>query len=376
MKILIVMSGYFPGKKYGGPPVSVDNFCKLMNKYECCIVTHNHDMGDNIPYEGITRGWNNRENYQVKYLNDNEYNKVEFEKILKEIEPTIIYLQGIFQECVYPCLQLAKKYNINVILAPRGELCGGALSIKKYKKVPYICFLLLSGLLKGLDFHSTSYEESNAIHNFLKIPNHKIHFLNNIPSIPSKEYHYQEKNPGNAKFVFLSRIHPKKNLLRAIQYFEGVIGNVLFDIYGPIEDETYWKKCQESIGRLPSNIKVQYGGLVDHDQVHKIFCEHDVFLFPTLSENYGHVIVEALIVGCPVIISNQTPWNGVNDAGAGWSLPLDEGEAFKCAIRSIIAYNDKELQTIRRQASSYIKKCLKLDEIKKMYYSVFEHLKD
>lgn len=30
MKILIVMGGFFPGQKYGGPPVSVDIFCSLL----------------------------------------------------------------------------------------------------------------------------------------------------------------------------------------------------------------------------------------------------------------------------------------------------------------------------------------------------------
>ena len=43
MRILIIMGGFFPGKKYGGPPVSVDNFCTLMNE-ECFIVTTNHDL--------------------------------------------------------------------------------------------------------------------------------------------------------------------------------------------------------------------------------------------------------------------------------------------------------------------------------------------
>ena len=39
MKILIIAEGYFPGKKYGGPPVSVKNFCQLMSEYNFNIVT-------------------------------------------------------------------------------------------------------------------------------------------------------------------------------------------------------------------------------------------------------------------------------------------------------------------------------------------------
>jgi len=45
MKVLIIMGGFFPGQKFGGPPVSVDNFCSLLkDECDCFIVTSNHDM--------------------------------------------------------------------------------------------------------------------------------------------------------------------------------------------------------------------------------------------------------------------------------------------------------------------------------------------
>ena len=51
------MEGFFPGKKYGGPPVSVLNFCRLMKEYSCYIVTKNHDLGETVPYL-VNNGWN------------------------------------------------------------------------------------------------------------------------------------------------------------------------------------------------------------------------------------------------------------------------------------------------------------------------------
>lgn len=74
MKILIVMGGFFPGKKYDGPPVSIDNFCTLMKEYQCYIVTHDHDLFESVRYSNITQGWNKRENCKVIYLNDKQYN--------------------------------------------------------------------------------------------------------------------------------------------------------------------------------------------------------------------------------------------------------------------------------------------------------------
>ena len=126
MRILIVMTGFFPGQKFGGPPVSVDNFCSLMDEHDCYIVTRNHDMGDTEPYSNIEPGWNTRNNCKVMYLSDKEYCYKNYEAVINEIHPDIIYLQGLFQNCIIPCLFLAKRYQIPVLLAPRGELCAGA----------------------------------------------------------------------------------------------------------------------------------------------------------------------------------------------------------------------------------------------------------
>lgn len=77
MKILIVMGGFFPGQKYGGPPVSVNNFCSLFREDECYIVTKNHDKDESVPYEGIDSGiWTKRDNCYVKYVSDESYKKI------------------------------------------------------------------------------------------------------------------------------------------------------------------------------------------------------------------------------------------------------------------------------------------------------------
>ena len=367
MKILIVIGGYFPGKKCGGPPVSVDNFCSLMKDYDCYIVTVNHDLFETKPYDNIHEGWNDRGNCKVLYLSDEDYKSRTFEKVIKEINPDLLYLQGVFQSCVFPCLHLAKKHSIKVLLAPRGELCEGAFNIKRYKKEPYVKLIRMSGLVKKIHWQSTSGEETEAILRLMKASDNQIHRLDNVPSVPKREYPRREKNAGEGRFVFLSRIHPKKNLLFAIQLFKEIEGKVQFDIYGPIEDEDYWKQCQEEIKRLPENVKVEYKGLVGHDDVHEVFSQYDAFVFPTLSENYGHVIAESLIVGTPVIISDQTPWRGLEEAGAGWVISLSDVAMFKKAILHIIEMDKSDFLEMNGKVSQFISQKLNIQELKEQY---------
>jgi len=371
MKILIVMGGFLPGKKFGGPPVSVDNFCSLMKgEADCYIVTHNHDMGEKNSYINIKPGWNDRGNAMVTYLSDEEYNYATFLKVAREIRPDYIYLQGLFQESIFPCLRIANKLGIKVVLAPRGELCAGAFK-KKYKKIPYIVLLRLIGLLRNVTFQSTSDEETQAISKYLGASSKRIHLLTNIPSIPHNFPVHRTKEAGDGHLVFVSRILWKKNLLNAICYFKEVKGKVLFDIYGPKEDEDYWKKCEDAINDLPPNISVNYKGVLSHDEIHKVFGQYDAFLFPTLSENYGHVIVEALVAGCIPIISDQTPWSDINEANAGWALSLSDDKKFITAIQEVVDMKDLDLQDKRKAIASYLEDKLRLNELKQRYLTVF-----
>lgn len=372
MKILIVMTGFFPGQKFGGPPVSVNNFCSLMNGHDCYIVTRNHDLGENNkPYTNIESGWNSRENCKVLYLTDKEYGYKQFGKIISELKPDIIYLQGLFQNCIIPCLILAKKHKIPVLLAPRGELCKGAFK-KKYKKIPYILFLKMFGLINSTNFQSTSEEETEAIKKHLNIDSSRIWSLPNIPSIPNREYSHNRKEAGTARFIFLSRIVPKKNLDLALEFIANSKGNVEYDIFGSNEDETYWQKCKAIIQRLPSNIKVSYKGNIAHEKVQMTYARYDALLFPTKSENFGHAIVEALSVGCPVIISDQTPWIDLQEFDAGWSIELSNKNEFVKAIQCIIDNDEIAQDSMRKAAMHYFAIKMKLTELKKKYNTALE----
>lgn len=372
MKILIIMAGFFPGRKFGGPPVSVNNFCNLMcDIADCYIVTCNHDLGEKKPYHNIKEGWNSYENIKVMYVSDPEYRYATFLRVARELKPDYIYLQGLFQKCILPCLLIAKKECIKVVLAPRGELCTGAFN-KKYKKLPYIWFLRIVGLLTHTQFQSTSDDETENIIHYLGTTHDRIHLLTNVPSIPHNLPAPNRKEAGVGRFIFVSRIVSKKNLLSAIQCFNGIKGRVVFDIYGPKEDENYWQKCEQAINVLPKNVVVTYKGILSHNEVHSTFCQYDAFIFPTFSENYGHVIAEALASGCIPIISNQTPWSDINKIGIGWALPLNNPDGFKKAIQTIIDMDNKSIELARLKIENYLSSKLRLNELKTLYHSVFK----
>jgi glycosyltransferase involved in cell wall biosynthesis len=44
----------------------------------------------------------------------------------------------------------------------------------------------------------------------------------------------------------------------------------------------------------------------------------DIFVLPTLNENFGITVAEALAAGTPVIATKGSPWSGLEAEGCGW----------------------------------------------------------
>jgi glycosyltransferase involved in cell wall biosynthesis len=164
------------------------------------------------------------------------------------------------------------------------------------------------------------------------------------------------KKPGQLRALFLSRVARKKNLSGALRMLRDVSGDVSFNIYGPLEDPGYWEECQDLIATLPTNIQVQYQGQIEHERIGEVFAEHDLFLFPTLGENYGHVICEALGSGCPVLISDQTPWRNLETDGVGWDFPHEETDRFRSVLQQCVDADDKWCAALSRRAMQYAAK--------------------
>ena len=90
---------------------------------------------------------------------------------------------------------------------------------------------------------------------------------------------------------------------------------------------------------------------------------NDIFLFPTLGENYGHVIFEALSVGCIPIISDQTPWIEIKEKKAGFVLSLNNMNSFVNAVETVARMEAKERERMARKcveiAYEKVEKCKK-----------------
>ena len=102
--------------------------------------------------------------------------------------------------------------------------------------------------------------------------------------------------------------------------------------------------------------------------------EHDLFFLPTLGENFGHVILEALYAGCPVLISDQTPWRDLEEKGIGWDLALSKPEMFQDVLQRCVDMNNEEYVKWSERAWEYGLQVTKDDKVveknRRLFYKV------
>lgn len=357
-KVLILNGQYLPGFKGGGPIQSCVNMVEnLSDKYNFSILCADRDYKAEQQYYNVAvNQWNQVGSAKVFYMSPEMQSLKGFEKILNETEYDILYLNGFFSPIytIRPLVlrRLGKLKKTKIILTPRGDFTGGCEN-KKMKKYTFIYLAKAVGLYSNLLWHATSEIEANDIKE--KFPRAKISTVPNLPAKYVPKERIMPKKAGELRLVFVSRIFPKKNLKYALEILKLIkTGNVVFDIYGPMEDTAYWTECETVIAELPSNVKVSYCGEVEHKQIPHIFEKYHVFFFPTLGENYGHVIVEAMMNNCLCLLSKGvTPWDDYSLCG-NLVCPLDQRADFEHAVNELIMMDDNEFAEHVRLNNQYI----------------------
>lgn len=348
-RILIFIDWYLPGYKAGGPIRSVAAIVdQLRAEFDFSIVTSDRDFGSAESYSAVVKGeWTKApDGTRIYYCPSGENLKTHIGKILREEQFDLVYLNSLFSVnfTLLPLRMLRKlRLKKKIILAPRGMLGAGALGIKPVRKKVFLAVSKITGLYSSIVWHASSEQEEKEIRSVFGEKANVIVAMN-LSRPELHDFSSREKKKDEVNLFFLSRISPKKNLLGALQMLSAVpSGNTIhFTIFGPVEDPEYWKQCQDFIGKMPSGIQVHYGGELAHDQLGNALQNQHALLLPTLHENFGHVIFESFANSCPVLISDQTPWQNLEEQSAGWVFPLEKTALFTAKIAELASMNADE----------------------------------
>lgn len=379
-KILVLSEYYLPACKAGGALRTIVNTVEILGgEFEFLILTRDRDLLDEKPYPDVSRGcWQDIGLGKVYYI-PSENTAAEVERLIRETPHDLLMMNSFFSPTftIKP-LWLRRRGRIPrraTVVCPRGELADSALAIKSLKKKLYLKLARIFGLWRGVEFLASSEIERADIIEALD-KNCSVAVCPDPVMLPSPEVAAQrpQKQSGRCRLLFLSRICPVKNLLGALSILKKVqpgSGEIVFDIFGPIEDDAYWAKCKEEMNSLPEGVRAEYHGLARSEEVFEIMSRYDLLFLPTHGENFGHVIIEALLVGCPVLISDQTSWNGLEECGAGWAFPLGREDMFRRSIEKVQAMDEAQRCHAAHAAIDYAAAVVKRNDPAGLLQAVF-----
>lgn len=344
-RVLAFIDWYAPGYKAGGPVRSMMNLVEhLRGRIDFHIVTRNTDYTEDTPYPGIVPDrWTVLSGGEkVWYASAAGMGRRAWKQILRQEAWDSIYINGLYSWPfnILP-LWLSRNGKVRRVVAVRGMLASGAMQQSTTKKLLFLSLARMFDLYRNVRFQATNAEEAKDVKTYVD----RFAEVSIVPNLPGKapeDPHPIIKEQGSASLASVARISPEKNTLFALECLKQVKRQVEYDLYGPVYDEPYWTKCQAAIADLPDHVQVNYHGPVPPQEVPGILARHHLLFMPSAGENFGHTMLEALTAGRPLLISDRTPWCGLEADVAGWDLPLDRPGEFARMIDRLVAMDQRE----------------------------------
>ncbi len=316
LKILHYIPVYAPAWKYGGPILSTSQLCEELVKlgHDVEVFTTNCGQDESLINKNLTI---KRNGVKVTYF-DYQYFLGIHSKDLRETinyrirEFDLVHISGIWQPSSYYVASSAKKNRIPYVISTRGALGPYSWRRNSAKKIFYYLLREKFNIKNSSMIHYTTSQEKNECV-WLNLQNKSCV----IPNGLDLNFWKYDKNKGTLwrnsnkinedEFVFLNvgRLHHKKGLDILPKCFNKLKGKPWKLVFIGNEDDNtksnIIKKCKSfdilrNIIFLPSTTPSELIGA---------YSGANLFLLPSLHENFGNVVVESMACGCPVLISNK-----------------------------------------------------------------------
>lgn len=322
---------YKPAYIYGGPIQSIAYLAESQHLHENIIMvlttTANGDNELEIPGNAVGEDGGVAIHYFSRIgLKSAFFAPQLLWTLLKSIQKgNIVHVHTWWNLTAILSIWICRIKGIKPVFSPRGMLSPYSFSSGKIRGKQLFQRLLGNYLLKGTILHATSLLEAEECRKL--IPNWPGFVLPNILDLP-KSLPERSINTGKTplKFIFLSRIHPKKGLELLFEALSSNDVAWILNIAGDGE-EAYIESLKALAVRLGVAPKIHWLGWIDGTAKFELLAQQDLLILTSYNENFANVIIESLAVGTPVLISDQVGlWDYVHNNNLGWITKLDARE--------------------------------------------------
>lgn len=268
--------------------------------------------------------------------------------------PDIIHDHGIWLPAHHKIAKLAQRLAVPRVVSPRGMLEPWCLQHHGFRK--RVAWLLYQrrDLASSTSLHATSQSEAQQ---FRRLGfTQPITLLPNGVGLPDVAVTERAQQPAYDKreILFLSRIHPVKGLLNLVAAWKNCVHeNWRLRIVGD-DEGGHRQAVADAISSLELNDSVQVEAAVHSSEKWSLLQRADVVILPSVSENFGIVVAEALAVGTPAITTTGTPWQQLTGMRCGWYVdPSVEG--LSSALQSAMSCSREQLHEMGARGQQWVR---------------------
>ena len=345
MKILFFISSL--SLKSGGPSRSVPMMAKGLAGVgvEVTLMTNYSDDMNTHALEGTSVNL---------YVLEGKFSKDDIEAYMVKESFDIVQLQSLWSLDYHKLAQICRKHHIPYLITPRGMLEPWSLQQKAIKKKLAMLLYQKNDLNKAACIYTTAQMEAQNVHNLgIKTPCSVIPNGIETDGYPCR----MSGDIVKKQILFLSRIHVKKGIELLIDAWKVLVADFpdwKIKIVGNGEEE-YILSLKEKISKSGLQESIEILPPVFGQAKIDLYQSSALFVLPSYSENFGMVIAEAMSCGIPVITSEFTPWDFLNEEKAGWCIKLDQN-TLEITIREALTMSNVDLYEMGQNAAKLVRK--------------------
>lgn len=354
LRVAQVIAGLDP--VYGGPSYSVPRLCEALAAAGAetmlfSVASEARGKGDAYDrgYRDCRFGWDYARIPVLRGLR----NSRGLSRALQEaaLSADVIHNHGLWLMPNVRAGSAAAGGRTPLIISPRGMLAPAALAFSRLKKRAFWALLQGPATRGAACIHATSDQEYEEIRSFgLANPVAVIPNGIDLPEAPGRRM-----PPAPRVVLSLGRVHPKKGLARLVRAWSKVEASCpdwRLKIAGPPEagHDHELRVLAMALGLT----RVSIEGPIYGEAKTIAYQDADVFVLPTLNENFGLTVAEALAAGTPAISSKGAPWSGLEGEGCGWWI--DQGvEPLAAALAHAMALPREALKGMGDKGREWMK---------------------
>ncbi len=289
-------------------------------------------------------------------------------QVCEDRQIEILHDHGIWLPANHAAIDAARTKRIPLVVSPHGMLEPWALAYRVWKKKIAWRLYERRDLASVRLFCATSPQEAMSIRKCgFQQPIAVVPIGVSLPEPPLGGV----KGPNRRTALFLSRIHPVKGLLTLVEAWKTVRPPGWRVVVAGPDEGGHRKTVEKAVATAGLGDVFEFVGPVKDEAKGRLYREADLFILPTMSENFGLVVAEALAYRVPVITTTGAPWRGLLDHSCGWWVQ-PEAAQLASAIREATELSSVEREAMGARGRTWMEQEFSWPSVAKRMLSVYE----